>query len=81
MDPVFPAPLREPTTPRTGSTVACGKVQVLAEAFRIDFNTVRPHSSLKNLTPSEFVTSLAGSPAVPVRPQDQEPERTAGGVT
>ena len=57
------------------------EAQVLAEAFRIDFNTVRPHSSLKNLTPEEFVTSLADSPAAPVRPQDQEPEVTADGVT
>ena len=57
------------------------EAQVLGEAFRIDFNTVRPHSALKNLTPEEFVTSLAGSPAAPVRPQDQEPELTAGGVT
>jgi putative transposase len=57
------------------------EAQVLAEAFRIDFNTVRPHSSLKNLTPEEFVTSLAGSPAAPVRPQDQEPELTAAEVT
>lgn len=57
------------------------EAQVLADAFRIDFNTVRPHSSLKNLTPEEFVTSLAGSPAAPVRPQDQQPEESAGGVT
>lgn len=57
------------------------EAQVLAEAFRIDFNTVRPHSALKNLTPEEFVTSLAGSPASPVRPQDEDLELTAGGVT
>jgi len=57
------------------------EAQVLAEAFRIDFNTVRPHSALKNLTPEEFVTSLAGSPAASVRPQDREPDLTAGGVT
>lgn len=57
------------------------EAQALGRAFRIDYNTVRPHSSLKYLTPEEFVTSLAGSPAAPVRPQDQEPELTAGGVT
>ena len=57
------------------------EAQVLGRAFRIDFNTVRPHSSLKYLTPEEFVTSLAGSPAAPVRPQDQEPELTTAGVT
>jgi putative transposase len=30
----------------------------LIEAWRIDYNTVRPHSSLKNLTPMEFVSTL-----------------------
>ena len=35
------------------------EAQVLAEAFRVDFNTVRPHSSLKYLTPAEFVRSLS----------------------
>lgn len=57
------------------------EAQVLGRAFRIDFNTVRPHSSLKYLTPEEFVTSLAGSPAAPVRPQDQERQLTTAGVT
>jgi putative transposase len=100
------------------------EAQVLGEAFRIDFNTVRPHSSLKYLTPAEFVQSLgvarafdppggasshdrdpsqgvpspsiatssapttdhlltegAGSPAAPVRPQDQERQSTTAGVT
>lgn len=33
------------------------EAQVLGEAFRVDFNTVRPHSSLKYLTPDEFVRS------------------------
>jgi putative transposase len=57
------------------------EAQVLGEAFRIDFNTVRPHSSLKYLTPEEFVTSAAGSQAAPARPQDQEPPLIAVGVT
>jgi putative transposase len=57
------------------------EAQVLAEAFRVDFNTVRPHSALKNLTPQEFVKVNAGSPAAPARPQDQEPELTTAGVT
>ncbi len=35
------------------------EAQILGEAFRVDFNTVRPHSSLKYLTPLEFVRSLA----------------------
>ena len=56
------------------------EANALADAFRIDWNTVRPHSALKYLTPEEFVTSLAGSPAAPVRPQDPEPALTTGGV-
>ena len=57
------------------------EAQVLSEAFRVDFNTVRPHSALKYLTPEEFVTSVAGSPAAPALPQDQEQELTTAGVT
>lgn len=62
------------------------EAQILADAFRVDFNTVRPHSSLKNLTPEEFVQSLAGSPATPARPERSRAglEReglTAAGVT
>jgi putative transposase len=100
------------------------EAQILGEAFRVDFNTVRPHSSLKYLTPAEFVESLAvaaqadppgartpddqpagqglaspsiehsfggegnpvltavaGSPASPVRPQDQDHGLTTAGVT
>jgi len=62
------------------------EAQVLGEAFRIDFNTVRPHSSLKNRTPEEFVKSLAGSPATPAHPQRSRAglegeDLTAAGVT
>jgi putative transposase len=57
------------------------EAQVLAEVYRVDFNTVRPHSALKNRTPEEFVLSWASSPAAPVRSQDQAPEPTAAGVT
>jgi putative transposase len=58
------------------------EAQVLGEAFRVDFNTVRPHSSLKYLTPEEFVNSVtAGSQAAPARPQDQEQPLTTAGVT
>lgn len=34
----------------------------LIEAWRQDYNTVRPHSSLGNLTPAEFVRSTPQSP-------------------
>lgn len=35
----------------------------LIEAWRQDYNTVRPHSSLGNLTPAEFVRSMHQSPS------------------
>ena len=58
------------------------EAQILGEAFRVDFNTVRPHSSLKYLTPEEFVRSMAaGSQAAPARPQDQQQPLTTAGVT
>ena len=33
------------------------------EAWRIEYNEVRPHSSLGNLAPSEFVRARQGAPA------------------
>jgi putative transposase len=35
------------------------------EAWRVDYNTVRPHSSLRYLTPEEFAESVAARPAFP----------------
>jgi len=35
------------------------------EAWRVDYNTVRPHSSLSYLTPEEFAASVAARPASP----------------
>jgi putative transposase len=32
------------------------EAQAMIEAWRVDYNTRRPHSSLGHLTPSEFVT-------------------------
>jgi len=37
------------------------------EAWRVDYNTVRPHSSLRYLTPEEFAASVAARPASPPR--------------
>jgi putative transposase len=33
------------------------------EAWRVDYNQQRPHSSLGHLTPSEFVRNRQGNPA------------------
>ena len=38
------------------------------EAWRVDYNTVRPHSSLGYLTPEEFAASAAARPASPPTP-------------
>ena len=40
------------------------EAQQLIEAWRIDYNTVRPHSALRKATPEQFANSLCGrSPA------------------
>ena len=55
---------------------------VLAEAYRIDFNTVRPHSSLDYLTPAEFVQrTMATAPATPAPRPSLKETSTTGGVT
>jgi putative transposase len=38
------------------------------EAWRMDYNTVRPHSSLRYLTPEEFAAEAAARPAPPPTP-------------
>ena len=40
----------------------------LIEAWRVDYNTVRPHSSLRYRTPEEFAASVAPRPASPPTP-------------
>ncbi|HEY3616286.1 MAG TPA: IS3 family transposase [Candidatus Sulfotelmatobacter sp.] len=40
----------------------------MIEAWRVDYNTVRPHSSLRYLTPEEFAASMAARPASPPTP-------------
>lgn len=39
----------------------------LIEAWRVDYNTVRPYSSLRYLTPEQFAASVAARPASPPR--------------
>jgi putative transposase len=40
------------------------EAQTLIEAWRVDYNTVRPHSALRKATPEQFANSLCGrSPA------------------
>lgn len=49
------------------------EANVLGEAFRVDYNTTRPHSALNYRTPEEFVRALDGSSAPPtgVRPRSR----------
>jgi hypothetical protein len=40
------------------------EAQRLIETWRVDYNTVRPHSALQGATPEQFANSLCGrSPA------------------
>jgi transposase InsO family protein len=38
------------------------------EDWRVDYNPVRPHSSLRYLTPEEFAATAAARPASPPKP-------------
>ncbi len=38
------------------------EAQVLVEAWRIEYNTYRPHSSLDGLTPSEYAARWTSTP-------------------
>ncbi|MBS0180707.1 MAG: transposase, partial [Nitrospira sp.] len=38
--------------------------EAIIEAWRIDYNQRRPHSSLGHLTPNEFVAQCQGQPIV-----------------
>ena len=49
--------------------VSLADAQALIEAWRIDYNTVRPHSALKGCTPEQFaLASAGGSPTASARP-------------
>jgi putative transposase len=62
--------------------VSIAEAQVLATRFRLDFNTVRPHSALKNLTPEEFRQRWeADQRAASVSCEDQQPLSTTAEVT
>ena len=55
--------------------------RAIIDAWRVEYNTKRPHSSLGDRTPEEYaVTLVAGSPAAPAHPQDQERALTTAGV-
>jgi putative transposase len=45
-----------------------GDARRIIEAWRMDYNTVRPHSSLGYLTPEEYAAAIAARPASPPTP-------------
>jgi len=45
-----------------------GDARRIIEAWRMDYNSVRPHSSLRYLTPKEYATAVAVRPASPPTP-------------
>jgi putative transposase len=47
------------------------EAQTIIDAWRVDYNTRRPHSSLGHLTPSEFIDQRQGE-------QDAENARCSG---
>ncbi len=51
--------------------VSLAKARQIIEAWRVDYNTVRPHSSLGYRTPEEFAAQIAAlrSPSAPYEPQ------------
>ena len=44
--------------------VSLTEAQTIIEAWRVDYNTYRPHSSLRHLTPEEFVALRQGQQIV-----------------
>ncbi len=40
--------------------IGVAEARALIEAWRIDYNTVRPHSALHEATPEQFVNSFCG---------------------
>ena len=55
--------------------VSLADAKAVIEAWRIDYNTVRPHSSLAGRTPEHFAAISVGARRLtPARPQDLKPE-------
>ena len=53
--------------------VSLADAQRVIEAWRVDYNTVRPHSSLEGVTPEQFARASAGARRLsPAHPDDDE---------
>ncbi len=54
--------------PKSELVRGLGEARERIEAWRVDYNVVRPHSSLRYRTPEEFAASVAARPASPPTP-------------
>ena len=51
-------------------------VSEIIESWRMDYNTVRPHSALGNVPPEEFARAVPRAPEAPPPPPWERPEST-----
>jgi putative transposase len=62
--------------------VSVADAQATIEAWRIDYNTVRPHSSLAGATPEQFARISAGTRRLtPARPDQEDEDRKPEDLT
>lgn len=62
--------------------VSVADAKATIEAWRVDYNTVRPHSSLADRTPDQFARISAGARRLaPARPDKENEERTPEDLT
>jgi putative transposase len=57
--------------------VSLAEAQAQIEAWRVDYNTVRPHSALDDLTPHQFAESKAGARRLPPARLNEDPKPEA----
>ena len=60
--------------------VGLAEARYLAERYRIDYNTIRPHSSFGYMTPEEFAASCAPSDSASLRLRAPSSEGSPTGV-
>ena len=62
--------------------VSLADAKAAIEAWRVDYNTVRPHSSLAGRTPDQFATISVGARRLtPARPDKEDEDRKPEDLT
>jgi hypothetical protein len=62
--------------------ISLADAKAAIEAWRVDYNTVRPHSSLDGATPHHFARISVGARRLsPARPDEEDDERKPGNLT